>query len=325
MKLRYFPLRRFLHRLLLPACALAILLILRVPVADGQEAKADVLRIGTSGTLTAQKADNKREQALLSTLKRFIEEETGLNNEVVHQEHWRALVDALEKGRLQMGIFQGYEFAWAQAKHRGIKPLALAVNGSRYPVACVVVKHNNPAQDFAGLEGQSLDIPNTGPAFQRLFVQRQSQNRGKTLETFFSGVASQDNVEDALDDVVDGAVQAVVVELTTLEHYKRRKPGRFQQLKEVARSQPFPPVVVAYCEKSIKLTTLLRFQQGFRESSKKVAGEMNLMLFRLTAFEAVPADFAKVLAQTRQAYPPPTPATMDSKPALDGVHASERD
>jgi ABC-type phosphate/phosphonate transport system substrate-binding protein len=311
MDLCYFPLARFLVGLVLPAWALANLFTLGVSVVNGQEAKPNVLRIGTSGTLTAQKADTKREQAALSTLKRFIEDETGLNNEIVQQESWRALVDAMEQGRLQLGVFQGYEFAWIQAKHPRIKPLALAINGSRYPVACVVVKRTNPAQDFAGLEGQSLDIPNTGPAFQRLFVHRQSQNCGKTLETFFSRVASQENVEDALDDVVDGAIQAVVVEQSALEAYKRRKPGRFHRLKEISRSQPFPPVVIAYCEKSINLTSLLRFQLGFREASKKVSGETVLMLFRLTAFETVPADFAKVLAETRKTYPSPNAANSE--------------
>jgi ABC-type phosphate/phosphonate transport system substrate-binding protein len=306
MALQFFAPRKYLELSVFLVGALLNLLILSAPAATAQEAKANVLRIGTSGTLTAQKADDKREAAVLSILKKFIKEETGLNNEIVHQEDWRALVDEMEKGKLQMGVFQGYEFAWAQAKHPRIKLLALATNGSRYPVACVVVKRGHPATDFAGLQGLSLDIPNTGPAFQRLFVRMQSQKYGKTLETFFSRIGSQDNVEDALDDVVDGTVQAVVVEQAALEAYQRRKPGRFKQLKEVARSQPFPPMIVAYCEQSIPLSTLLRFQAGFMEASKKASGETILMLFHLTAFEKAPADFGKILAETIKSCPPPT-------------------
>src|SRR5207244_6848780 len=62
--------------------------------------------------------------------------------------------------------------------------------------------------------------------------------RSSDLKTFFPKITSPENTEDALDDVVDGVVQAAVVDRAGLEAYKRRKPGRFNRLKEVARSQP---------------------------------------------------------------------------------------
>ena len=40
----------------------------------------------------------------------------------------RELADKMTKGELQLGVFQGYEFAWAQEKQPQLKPLALAVN-----------------------------------------------------------------------------------------------------------------------------------------------------------------------------------------------------
>lgn len=41
-------------------------------------------------------------------------------------------------------------------------------------------------------------------------------------------------------------------------------------------------------------------------ASRKEKGETTLTLFRLTGFVAVPADFDKVVADTRKTYPPPS-------------------
>jgi ABC-type phosphate/phosphonate transport system substrate-binding protein len=273
-------------------------------VQSGQQSGGDLLRIGTSGTLSVQSADRK-ERSAVETLQSFIRDETGLSNEIVRQRDWRELADKLAKGQLQLGVFQGYEFAWAQGEHPGLRPLALAVNIYRYPVAYVVARHDSPARDFAGLQGQTVAIPATGQRFLRLFVERQTQLLGKDSESFFAKITSSENIEDALDDVVDGVVQAAVLDRAALEAYRQRKPGRFKQLKEVARSQPFPPPLVAYSDKAHDEATLRRFRDGLVNAGRKERGQTMLTLFHLTGFEAVPEDFARVLAETRRAYPLP--------------------
>jgi ABC-type phosphate/phosphonate transport system substrate-binding protein len=272
---------------------------------NGQSTKLDILRIGTSGTITPSGNDRKKEEAALATLKSFIKEETGLNNDILREMGWNELADRMAKGQLHIGVFQGQEFAWAQEKYPDLKPLAIAINVYRYPVVYVVVKKNNPVKDFAGLKGQSLSLPNIGEDCLHLFVERQCQMQGKAPNTYFSKVLTPDNVEDALDDVVDGAVQAAVVDRVALEAFKNRKPGRFNQLKPVAESQPFPPPVVAFYDKKLDAPTLKRLEDGLLNAHRKEKGETMLTLFRLTGFETAPSDFGKVLADTRKAYPPP--------------------
>jgi ABC-type phosphate/phosphonate transport system substrate-binding protein len=291
-------------RFLVLAFALPALVAFSGVEAGARQAKIDVLHVGTSGTLTAEK-DTSKEKGALETLRNFIKEETGFANDIVRQKDWRELADKMAKSQLHVGVFQGYEFAWAQEQNGDLKPLALAVNVYRYPVAYMVAKKDDPAKDFAGLKGQSLCLPDTGQRYLRLFVDRESQAAGKEAKDFFSKVTTRDNVEDVLDDVVDGVVQAAAVDRASLEAYKRRKPGRFNQLKEVAHSQPFPPVVVAYYDKVLDEATLRRFREGLLGASNKEKGKMMLTLFRLSGFDAPPEDFAKVLAETRKAYPPP--------------------
>jgi ABC-type phosphate/phosphonate transport system substrate-binding protein len=272
-------------------------------VARTQSAPGHVLRIGTSGTLAP--ATGAKEDAALATLRDFIKSETGMDNQIIRQKDWRELADRLAKKQLDLGVFQGYEFAWAQEKSPGLRPLALAVNVNRYPTVHVVTRRDDPATDFAGLRGYALAVPSGGGDYVRLFLDRQSQAHGKPADAFFSRIATVDNAEDALDDLVDGKVQAVAADRATLEAYKRRKPGRFSQLKQVAQSQPFPPTIVAYQEGTLDEPTLQRFRDGLLRASQTDRGQTLLTLYRLTGFEAVPPDLDQVLARTRQAYPPP--------------------
>ncbi len=294
------PTRQFLWRSAVATFALAVLLI--SVGLDSAQGKIDVLKVGSSGSLGGAASADK-EKANLDTLKTFIKDETGLNNEIIRQKNWQELAEKMSKGELQIGVFQGYELAWAKEKYPDLKPLALAVNVYVYPVAYVVTKSDNSAKDFAGLKGQPLAIPANGQAFLRLFVDRQAEANGKKAEEFFSKITTPENVEDALDDAVDGK-EGVVVDRAALEAFKRRKPGRFKQLKEVAKSQPFPPPVIAYYDAKLDDATLTKFKDGLLGADKKERGQTLLTLFHLTKFEMPPEDFDKVLGETRKAYPP---------------------
>jgi ABC-type phosphate/phosphonate transport system substrate-binding protein len=280
------------------------LLILAGAPAEGRPAKMDLLRIGTGGSM-APEGSGRKQKGALKTLRRFIKEQTGLKNEIRRQKDWRELADKLAGKQRHVGVFQGYEFSWAKEKYPKLKPLALAVNVYHYPVAYVVVRKDNPAKDFAGLQRQSLALTNSNQRYLRLFVDRQCETLGKQSKDFFSKITNPDNFEDALDDVVDRVVQVTVTDRATLEAYKQRKPGRFRQLKAVAHSQSFPPAVVAYYEGALDKATLRRVRKGLLNAAKKEKGRTMLTLFRLTGFERVPADLDQVLTNTRKAYPPP--------------------
>jgi len=296
------PWRFWRRAAILSAFTLTIVLPLGLEALGGWQGK-DLLRIGTSGSLTTDKT-NPKEKASLSTLTTFIRDETGLENEILEERDWQVLTDKLTKGQLQVGAYQGYEFAWAQEKNPDLKPLALAVNVHRYPVAYVVSNTANKAKDFNGLQGQTFAIPVDGPRYLRFYVTRQAEAAGKDLGTFFSKVTTPEKIESTLDDVVDGVVDAMVVDRAALEVFKVRKPARFKKLHAVAHSQPFPPAVIAYSGKHLDDDTRERFLSGLLGANKQEKGKQMLELFGLTHFEPAPADFGKLLAATRKTYPP---------------------
>ena len=269
---------------------------------SAQQTKLGVLHIGASGSMTGNK---EKDKGAMDTLKDFIKDETGLDNIIEVQKGWRNLAKGMAQGQFQIGVFQGYEFAWASEGDAKLKPLAIAVNTYSYPVVHVVVNKNNPAKDFAGLKGQTLAIPVSGQGIFKLFVEHQCKLAGSNLKTFFSNISEPDNFEDALDDVVDGKTQATVVDRATLEAFKNRKPARFNKVRRAAQSQPLPPPVVTFYEGKLDDATLDRFKQGLLQASLTERGQTLLSLFHLTNFEPVPSDFGDVLVATRKAYPPP--------------------
>jgi ABC-type phosphate/phosphonate transport system substrate-binding protein len=275
--------------------------VYQAPVVFAAEPLA-TLRIGATGTLTGV-ADDPKEKAGLELLKSFIKEEAGMNNDITGQLRFDELAALLAKGQMHLGVFQGYEFAWAREKFANLKPLAVGVNGVRYSAAFVVTQRTSRVKDFADLQGKSLALPVGCHTYQRLYVDRQCEALGKTSTSYFSTMAAPANVEDCLDDVIDGKFDAAIVDQPALDGFKRRKPGRFNQLKQVARSQPFPPIVVVYYGDVLGAATLQKFKNSLLGAARKEKGELLLTLSHLTAFEPVPDDFGKVLAETLKAYP----------------------
>lgn len=285
--------------------AMTVAVLCLTGLVEAQQAGAGKgLRIGTSGTLF-QDADPK-DDSVLDTLKTFIKNETGFDNEILQQAGWNELAAKLSDGKLDLGVFPGHEFAWAQEKHAKLEPLAISVNKYRTRWAHVIVRPDSSAKGFADLKGQALSLPHVGQSHLKLFVERQVQANGAAkTEEFFGKIVTPDNFEDALDDVVDGAVSAALVDRVGLENYQRRKPGRARQLKELMKSPPFPPTVIAYTKSGgLDDDTLKRFRDGLIQAKNKEKGQKLLSFFKLTGFEEVPSDFAAILAESRKNFPP---------------------
>jgi ABC-type phosphate/phosphonate transport system substrate-binding protein len=294
------PLRTFQ---LSPGPLAGVLLVFLFAGGTSCQAQSPVptLRIGTSCNLL--RGANSEELAGLALVKHFFKTETGLDNDLVPQDSWRELAAKLAAKELPLGVFEGYEFAWAQARHPELKPLMLAVKGARYPVACVVVRKDDSARDFGDLAGRPAAVPATSRGFPSFFVERQAHNQGKTPAEFFGKISVAETLEIAVDEVVDKTASAAVVDRSGLEAYRQMKPGRFGMLREVAYSDPVLPVIIAWVPSAADQATIDRFRNGLLRASRQERGRMLLALFRLTALEDVPPDFDQMLAATRKAFP----------------------
>jgi ABC-type phosphate/phosphonate transport system substrate-binding protein len=260
-----------------------------------------ILQIGSSGSLTKELPRSKVEAAN-DALKKLILTETSFKSDLVVSGSLDKLEADIKSGKLHLGLFQGYEFAWARQNNPNLKALAISVN--QYPklVLSVLAKSDSQATDLTAFKGKVLAMPVVSLDHGKLFIAKQLD--GKKPEEYFSKVTAPESVEDALDDVVDGIAQATVVDQVVLDSYKRRKPGRFSKLKEIQKAE-FPVPVVVYQEGVLDMATLNKFRDGVIHAKKTAEGRRVLELWKLTGFEVVPAQFDEELAAVLKAYPAP--------------------
>jgi ABC-type phosphate/phosphonate transport system substrate-binding protein len=236
--------------------------------------------------------------------------QTGFESELAPPTDTETLSEWLSKNKVQLALFEGVEFAWVHQNHPDLHPLVIAVNEHRNRQAFVVVRQESNINHFSDLQGKKMAIPRRSRSHCHLFVERLCRENGKEVKDFFAKVITSSGAEAFLDDLGDDLVQAVIVDREALDCYKRRKPGRFAKLKELQKSELFPDSVVAFRSGVIDGEVLNRFKEGLKAADTTALGRQLLLLWNMTAFEEVPADFEKSLVDIAKHYPPPKSARI---------------
>src|ERR1700730_11651924 len=235
----------------------------------------------------------------------LMESQTGLPGELIPGGDAAQLGQLLSEDKAHVGVFHGFEFAWARQRYPELRPILIALNQDRLLQALIVTRADASAAGLPDLKGKTLALPRCTREHCYLFLEHRCLECGQEPSHFFSTITAPPSVEDALDDVVDGIVQSAIVDGVSLKCYERRKPGRFSQLKAIQRSELFPAAVVAYHPGTMDEDTLHRFRDGLIKANKGALGRQFLTLWKLTAFEPVPADYEQTLADILKAYPHP--------------------
>lgn len=285
------------------ALALALAFVTSLPV-PAEEKKPAPLQVGISRSVFFEQPE-WRIEAATAMWTALVKNQTGIQAEFKPVDTDR-LGQLLARQELDMAVFQGYELAWAAQKDPQLRPLVIIVNEKPYLHAAYLVRQDAKAKKIADLQGQTAAIHQGRRSHVRLYFERSCTALGKEPKDFFGKIAVLPNSEDALDDVVDGVVQAAVVDTTSLDAYQRRKPGRFRFLKELAQSSVFPDPVIGYRAGALDDKTLERFRDGMIKSDQSLRGRQMLTFFKLTHFAKVPEDYERVQQEIAKAYPPAT-------------------
>jgi ABC-type phosphate/phosphonate transport system substrate-binding protein len=228
---------------------------------------------------------------------------TGLKGRIVRAGDSADVAKKLHEKVVLVGVFQGFEFAWARQSYPDLKPLVIAVERQRSLKAMVVVLKDNKAKSLTDLKGQVLSIPNRCPEYCHLFLQRELGTLGSDQKEFFGKVLEHPSAEDALDDLLRNKVQAVLVDGNSLDLYAEVNPGRHARLRTLTSAEGFPPGLMAYREGGLDQATLVKIKKGLMNASTTVKGKEQLVQWRLSGFEEVPADYEKMLADILKRYP----------------------
>ncbi len=268
--------------------------------ADGEELKAETVRIGLTGTLFRDTPDSLV-QTMMRPFKSLMEAQTGLSGELVPGIKSDDLGPRLKDDKLQLAVFQGFEFAWARQSLPQLRPLMIAVNHQKYLRAYVVVRDESAAAGMADLKGAAIAVPRRTREHCHLFLERRCQADGKAPKEFFAKVLTPTSPEEAIDAVVNGQVGAALADGCILDWYEKHKPARFARLKVVEKSEVFPATVVAYYANAIDDATLRRFREGMLSAKDNPRGVALMTLCQMTSFEPVPEDYDKLLTDIAKA------------------------
>lgn len=292
------------HGLLAATLASLLGVLVSVGGAEKLNSSPNTVQIGLVASLFRE-VPEAAVQAMLQPVAVLMAAQTGVSGKLRPAGQACELAQQLAEEKLHLGVFHGIEFAWVRNKYPELRPLCIAVNQQRHLRAYLVVRRDDNASSLEDLREHSVALPLNGREHCLIFLQRRCLNCGQDYRTFFSRITTPSNVEDALDDVVEGMVRATVMDGVTLDCYKRRKPGRFNRLKTIQESEIFPAAVIVYRPGVLSDATLQRFKQGMFAANQSLSGRHLLTLWRLTAFEPVPDDYEQTLIEIARAYPAP--------------------
>lgn len=242
---------------------------------------------------------------------KLMKDHTGLDGKLVIGGDYYHVGKLLDEKKVQLGVFHGFEFAWAQSRFPELEPLMIAIYKHRGLRANLVVLKDNPAKGFNDLKGKNVALPMNSKGHCRLFLERSCQSCGQTdPKAFFHQLARPASVFAALDDLVDEKIHAAVVDGEFLESYKDLKPGNFEWLKVVATSEVFPSGVLACRKGGLDEATAARVRDGMIRAKESVTGRDLMLMFKISAFERPPSHYPQTLSDIIKTYPAPEPVAV---------------
>ncbi len=269
------------------------------PAAAPAQEKSDLFRVGMIATLFDEK-DEKQVLAQMEPFADSIKKRTGVAGEFVMVQDAETMGRMLKDGRLHLGILHGVEYGWLKAACPDCKPLLIAINETPTLTAHVLVPKESPAKTIEDLKGKKLILPRRTLNHTRLYLERLV---GGEIEKHFELSKSSANAEEAIEAVIEGKADCTAVGNVALETYRQRKPGRFNRLRVLCESPPFPAAVILRRPGTGRAADVEKFRASLLTSDQTVEGRQTLNLWRLTAFQEVPKDYERQVEEIVKKYP----------------------
>lgn len=265
----------------------------------------DVLRIGVPRTLLREIPP-----ALVTyageAFKDLIKTQSGLNGQVVHEEDSIAVSRDLNAGKLQIGLFLGHEFAWAKEKYPMLEPLICTVPRTKDVQAYLLVRHDCKGVNLADLKGTRLVLATGMRDHPRMFLEGRRALEMKGAE--FGTTGNADTQHDAIHKVLENEADVTAVDSAAWAYFEKLYPGPCQNLRVLARSEVFPPNVIAYKKGSLDDATVKAIRDGLASAHENAKAKRMMSVIRLERFDIPPENYSEMLKACLKAYPKPLPA-----------------
>jgi ABC-type phosphate/phosphonate transport system substrate-binding protein len=242
-------------------------------------------------------------QALSKPFRELIQKQTGFTGDVELCAGPMELIEKLREKKLHIGVFHGFEFAWAQQLLPELQPVVITIPGGNKVQAMVIVSQDCKHTKLADLGEETVAIPRGAKAHAIAYLEKARAGLPKGCAKPVTKLGM--TPDELLGAVANGEQTAVLVDIGAFEGYQALQPGVFKQLKVLQQSELFPPAVVAYRKGAITEKEAQQIREGLSTANQTTSGKMMMMLWNLKGFEVAPADYQQRLDAILKAYPIP--------------------
>jgi ABC-type phosphate/phosphonate transport system substrate-binding protein len=226
----------------------------------------------------------------------------GLPGAVETESDHDALAKKLSQGKVHLGVFHGFEWAWVKQNHPNLAVVAITVP-TALPRASIVVNAKNAAPGPQALMGANVEIPFNMKAHGIVYI----EHLEKTLPagSIKPSLTEDSSYEELLDEVGKGKAKAALVDSANLAAYQAGFPGKATKIKVLCESEQMPQTVLVYNTKTMPEDTVKQIRNGLVSAHKNAKGSAFLFLWNLKGFEAPNAAFDALVAKCLKQYPAP--------------------
>ena len=237
--------------------------------------------------------------------KTLVESAMGMRGRIVTGGTAGCLAKKLKEDKVQVGVFQGIEFAWARETNPNLEPIVICVNQQRKLKAHLLVRADAPFKATAELRGKTLTESRDTYEHCKSFLRCKCVPESCKVKTFFKKVLNAADVEESLDDVLDRKADAALIDGLAWESYQSSKPGCARKLRVLRSSEAFPCAIIACQKGRFSADHVRRFRRALIRARNEPRGRQLLEFLRLSGFETVPNDYGQLFTSIVKAYPAP--------------------
>ena len=176
-------------------------------------------------------------QAGAGPFKKMMLAKTGMDGNIVVPDDAMSLAAQIDDGKIQSGVMQGHEFAWAREKYPSLIPIAVTVPMQPVQAFCVV-RWDAAATNIGQLKNGMISLPPVHRDYCELFLAKMKNEHMKGAN--FAGQLNAGTASEAIEQVIDGKSECTVVDCATIKFYEAVYPGQFKNVKVLCQSGPFP-------------------------------------------------------------------------------------
>ncbi len=267
-------------------------------VSTGNKEGASILKIGLPKSLfrgIPSRALQLANKPFLS----LIESQTGLKGEVINTDDVDSTAKLIQDKKIQLGVFQGFEYARIQKIYPKLRPLVIAaptVDNSQV----LVITRSDPCRKLSDISGKKIGICKNAKDhvflyWNKLLISELSSEKCKYQEVT--------DAKELLHDVFEKNFDVAVIDSANWKTFKENNPGRAEQLHILAKSIEFPQPVIVYNDDGLGQEDLEKCRKGLIKAHQSAKARVMLQMIKVKGFNAIPENYDDLLKLTLENYP----------------------